>query len=216
MKFIIVGCGRIGSGLAQKLSKAGHSVTVIDKNPEAFELLGDDFKGNMVTGIGFDRDVLAQAKIERTDALAALTSSDEANVLIARVASQIFRVPKVVARLYDVRKAEIYKRLGLQTINPSAWGINRVSDLMCYSTLESLLSIGSGDVDITEVEVPQLLVGRKVNELTVQGEIQVVAITRGNKTFLPTLGTLFQQNDLIHLAVNNASNARLKAMLGLA
>lgn len=216
MNIIIVGCGRIGSGLAQNLSKGGHKITVIDKNPLAFEALGPAFKGQTVTGIGFDKDVLAQAKIERTDALAALTSSDEANVIIARMASQVFHVPKVVARLYDVRKAEIYKRLGLQTIDPATWGINRVADMICHTQLNTVATIGnSGTVDIVEVEVPSLLIGRKVDDVTVSGEFQVVAISRENKTILPTLGTTFHKDDLIHFAVSAAHGDHLKELLDL-
>ncbi len=216
MKIIIIGCGRMGSGLAHDLSLRGHTITVIDRDPSAFERLGPSFKGRTIAGVGFDRDVLLQAKIERTDALAAVTSSDEANAVIARLASQVFRVPRVVARLYDPRKAEIYHRLGLQTIDPTTWGIHRVGDLLCYSPLDTVLSMGSGGVDIVEIEVPALLVGRKVNELMIPGEIHVIAISRGNKTFLPTLGTVFQGSDLIHLAVVAASSDRLKALLGLA
>jgi trk system potassium uptake protein TrkA len=216
MKMIIVGCGRMGSGLAKTLSQNGHSVTVIDLDPAAFDRLPANFTGNTVTGVGFDRDVLLKASIERADGLAAVTSSDEANAVIARIASQIFRVPKVVARLYDQRKAEIYKRLGIQTIDPSTWGITRVNDLLCYSQLNAVASFGSGDVDVVELEVPALLVGRTVRELTAAGEFIVTAITRNNKTFLPTLGTEFQKRDLLNIAVAVTSSDRLKTMFGLA
>jgi len=216
MKMIIVGCGRMGSGLAQTLIRNGHSVTVIDLDPAAFERLPESFSGNTVTGVGFDRDILLKAGIERADGLAAVTSSDEANAVIARIASLIFRVPKVVARLYDQRKAEIYKRLGIQTIDPSSWGISRVYDLLCYSQLDTVISFGSGDVDIVEVEIPALLVGRTVRELTSSGEFIVTSVTRNNKTFLPTLGTEFQKRDIIHIAVAVQSSDRLKSLLGLA
>ncbi len=216
MKMIIVGCGRMGTGLAKALIQNGHSVTVIDLDPASFERLPTNFSGKTITGVGFDRDILIQAGIERADGLAAVTSSDEANAVIARIASQIFRVPKVVARLYDQRKAEIYKRLGIQTIDPATWGITRVYDLLCYSQLNAVVSFGSGDVDVVELEVPALLVGRTVRELTSAGEFIVTAITRNNKTFLPTLGTEFQKRDLLNIAVAVTSSDRLKTMLGLA
>lgn len=215
MKMIIVGCGRMGSGLAQTLSQKGHSVTVIDLDPAAFERLPSSFSGEKITGVGFDREVLIKAGIERADGLAAVTTSDEANAVIARIASLIFRVPKVVARLYDQRKAEIYKRLGIQTIDPATWGITRAYDLLCYSQLNTLVTFGSGDVDVVEVEVPALLIGRTVRELTLSGEFIVTAITRDNKTFLPTLGTEFQNRDLLNIAVAVKSSDRLKTMLGL-
>ncbi len=215
MRIIIIGCGRVGAGLAQNLCLCHHAVTVVDKDPAAFARLGPAFQGQTVVGIGFDRDVLIAAGIERADGLAAVTASDEVNVVAARLASQFFHVPRVVARLYDPRKAEIYKRLGVQTISTTTWGINRIADLLCYSEFEPVVSLG-GDVDLVVVDAPPLLVGRKVADVMVTGQIHVVAISRGGKTFLPTLGTLFQDGDLIHLALLAQDADRAKALLGLA
>lgn len=215
MKIIIIGCGRVGAGLARTLSLRDHKVKVVDKDPAAFERLGLAFKGETIVGVGFDRDVLLQAGIERADGLAAVTASDEANVVAARMASRVFRVPRVVARLYDPRKADIYRRLGLQTIAPVTWGIHRIADLLSYSPLDVVMSLGDGGVDLVETEIPPLLVGRTVDELTVPSEIRVVAISRGGKTFLPTRGTVLQEGDLLHLATLATSTDRLKALLGL-
>lgn len=215
MRIIIIGCGRMGSGLARTLALQGHAVTVVDRDPTAFERLGPAFKGQTVVGVGFDRDVLIKAGIERADGLAAVTESDEANVVAARLASQVFRVPRVVARLYDPRKAEIYRRLGLQTIAPVSWGINRMAEMLSYAPLTTTHSLGAGGVDLVDVEAPPLLVGRMVKELFMTGEIHVVAISRGGQTFLPTLGTVFHEGDVIHLAVSAGSLGRLKAILGL-
>ena len=216
MRMIIVGCGRNGSGLAQILSKMGHAVTVIDSDVSAFKALGASFRGETVEGIGFDRDVLLKAKIERTDALAAFTSSDESNAVIARIAREIYHVPKVVARLYDREKAEIYRRLGVQTLSSTTWGIKRAADLLCYSPLNTVFSVGNGGVDIVEIEVPQLMTGHRVSELTATGEVHVVAIARANKTILPTMGTVFQKGDMLYMAVAMASSGRLKKLLGMA
>lgn len=216
MKIIIAGCGRLGSGLARTLESGGQTVTVIDQNPVAFEALGPSFKGQQIAGVGFDRDALLQAGIERADALAAVTSSDEANVIIARLAGQVFHVPKVVAQLYDQRKAGIYNRLGLQTIDPTGWAIKRVADLLCYSPLSTSVALGSGEVNIVEVEVPAMLVGRSVADLTIQGEVQVIAINRNNRTFVPTPETQFRERDQLHIAVSAASDDRLRGLLGLA
>jgi len=214
MRILIIGCGRVGAGLATTLVSRGHSVTVVDKDPLALEKLGDHFKGQTVVGIGFDRELLLKAGIERADGVAAVTSSDEANVVACRIAREFFHVPRVVARLYDVRQAEIYKRLGIQTIAPTGWGVNRIADLLLYSSLENVFSLGSGEVELVLVEVPPLLVGRTVRDLTVIGEIHVVSITRGNKTFLPTLGTIFREEDVLHLAVLTTSTNRLRELLG--
>jgi trk system potassium uptake protein TrkA len=214
MRILIIGCGHVGAGLANTLVGRGHSVTVVDKEPLAFEKLGDHFKGETLIGIGFDREVLLKAGIERADGVAAVTSSDEANVVASRIARDIFHVPRVVARLYDARQAEIYKRLGIQTIAPTGWGVNRIADLLLYSPLENVFSLGSGEVELVLVEVPPLLVSRTVRDLTVAGEIHIVSITRDNKAFLPTLGTIFRKEDLLHLAVLTTSTNRLKQLLG--
>jgi len=211
---IIIGCGRMGAGLAQTLAQRGYAVTVVDRDPTAFERLGPAFDGQTIAGVGFDRDVLLQAGIERADALAAVTSSDDVNVVAARVARQIFRVPRVAARLYDPRKAEIYRRLGIQTISTTAWGISRLVELLCHPRLDAIASLGSGDVDVVETEVPPLLVGRPLEAVAIPGEVQVVAISRSGHTFLPMPGALFQEGDLLHLVVLAKSVDRLRTLLG--
>jgi len=215
MKVLIVGCGRVGAGLAMTLSARCHDVNIVDKDPLAFERLGGDFKGRTFTGIGFDREILLCMDIERADALAAVTASDEANIVAARIAKDIFHVPRVVARLYDNRQAEIYQRLGLQTIAPTGWGINRMADLLLYSPLDAVFTVGSGGVEIVEAVAPYLLVGKVVRDLTVTGEILVAAITRENKTFIPTLGTILQEDDLLHMVVLTSSSTRLREILDL-
>jgi trk system potassium uptake protein TrkA len=215
VKIIVIGCGRVGSGLAQTLASRGHTMAVVDINPTAFKRLGPTFKGMTVAGVGFDREVLLQAGIRQADGLAAVTGSDEVNVVAARVANQFFQVPRVVARLYDPRKAEIYRRLGLQTITPITWGINRIAELLSFFPLTTTISLGNGQVDVVEAEAPPLLVGRSVKEVTIPGEVHVVAISRKGTTFLPTLGTVLQTGDWLHLALLSASAERLKASLAL-
>lgn len=214
MKIIVIGCGRWGSGLAGALEQRGHAVTVVDRDALALDRLGPSFRGRTVLGAGTDREVLVQAGIERADGLAALTASDETNVVAARVANRFFRVPRVVARLYDPAKAEIYRRLGLPTVSPAPWGIHRMAEVLVYSELQPLASLGSGEVELIELEVPALLAGRTAAELAIAGEASVVALTRRGRTFLPTLGTPLEDGDLVHLAVLAASADRLKVILG--
>jgi trk system potassium uptake protein TrkA len=213
MQLIIIGCGRVGTGLARTLNQRGHLVTVVDKDLAAVTGLGAAFTGRSLIGSGFDRDLLVQAGIEQTDGLAAVTGSDEANAVIARLARQVFRVPRTIARLYDPRTAEVYHRLGVQTINPVTWGSHRIAELLCYARFAPLVSLGGGEVDLVETEVHPLLVGRTVTEITIPGEVQVVAISRGGKTWLPTLGTVFQDGDLVHVAVLATSATRLHTLL---
>jgi trk/ktr system potassium uptake protein len=213
VKIIIVGCGRVGTGLAEVMSQNGHDVTVIDKDRTAFDHLKQSFAGQRIEGIGFDRDVLMGGGIERADGLAAVTDSDEANIVTAQLARHMFHVPRVVARVYDSRQAEIYRRLGLQIIATTTWGVNRIAEILSYSRLDPVLNLGSGEVNIVQSDVPALLVGRTVNDLTIPGEVTVVAITRRDRAFIPTLGTVFEACDQLHLAVTATEMIRLNAML---
>jgi len=215
MRFIIIGCGRMGAGLALALNLRGHTITLVDKDREAVEELEQPFRARTIVGTGFDRGVLLQAGIEHADGLAAVTNSDETNVVVARLARHVFQVPRVVARLYDPRKVEVYRRLGVHIVAPVSWAISRFADLLSYSELDAIMSLGSGEVEIVEVGVPPLLVGRKVNAIAVPGEVHVVALSRKGKAFLPSSETVFQKDDSVHIAVLTASAGRLSAILAL-
>lgn len=215
MKIIVVGCGRVGAGLAQTLMQSGHTITIIDINPAAFERLGRNFSGQTLTGVGFDREVLLAAGIERADGLAAVTSSDEANVVTAQVARQMFQVPKVVARLYDQKAADIYRHLGLQTIAPNAWGIQRMADLLSYSQIHTVATLGDGGVQMVELDVPSHLVGRRIPDIAIPGEVSVVALSRRGQTTLPSSDIRFESGDVVFLAVAATAVNRLHTMLGL-
>lgn len=215
MNIVVIGCGRVGAGLGQALHLQGHRIAIVDKDSSTFERLGSALKSCTITGGGMDRATLLQANIERADALAAVTGSDEVNVVAARLASQFFHVPRVVARLYDPRKAAIYQRLGVQTITPITWGVNRIVELLTFFALTTTASLGSGDVDMVEAEVPPLLVGRTVHDITIPGEIHVVAISRAGKTILALAETRFQAGDWLHLALLSTSANRLQASLTL-
>ncbi len=147
--------------------------------------------------------------------MAAVTGDDEVNAVVARLAGRIFRVPKVVARLYDPLKAEIYQRLNVQVIAPVDWGIHRAADLLTFSDVGALMSLGTGEVDLVEVEIPHLLAGRRIEELTAPGEVLPVAISRAGKTFIPTPGTTMNAGDIVQLAVVAASRGRLESMLDM-
>jgi trk system potassium uptake protein TrkA len=215
MKIMIIGCGRQGAELAKTLSLNGCEVTVVDNDQTAFERLGSSFGGRVILGNGIDHDVLVQGGIEESDGIAAVTASDEINIVAARLARQVFKVPRVVARVHDPLKAEIYQRLGLMTVTPVMLGTQRFRELLTFSPLSPIKRLGNGEVSIIEIEVPPGLVGRTVNELTVPGEIQVTAITRSNKTNIPMSGAVFKEKDIIHMAVESSSTNHLKALLGI-
>jgi trk system potassium uptake protein TrkA len=214
MNIIIIGCGRQGAELAKSLGVKGFDVTVVDNDQTAFERLGSSFGGKVILGDGIDRDTLIQGGIEKADGLAAVTASDEINIVVARLARQVFRVPRVVARVHDPLKAEIYQRLGLMTVTPAMLGTQRFRELLTFSHLEPTKRLGDGEVSIIEIDAPPALAGRGIHELVIPGEIEVIAITRDNKTDIPIPGAVFHDKDILHLAVASRSINRLKELLG--
>ncbi len=187
---------------------------MIDYDPAALARLGENFRGQKVKGIGFDKDVLLEAGIEQADAFAATSASDNANVVAARIARNIFHVPRVVARLYDPRRAEIYQRLGLLTISSTTWGAKRIHELLTHSELDPVLTFGSGEVSLLRSRRLPCLSGRMVKHISIPGEIQVIAISRQGQAFIPLFGTEFQPGDIIHLAILASSMDRFKGLLG--
>jgi trk system potassium uptake protein TrkA len=215
MKVIVMGCGRIGSQVSILFDEQGHDVTVIDHDQNAEDRLPKTFRGRLVKGLGFDRNVLVDAGIEQADAFVAASQSDNANIVAARTARNIFHVPRVVARLYDPRQAEIYERLGLTTISSTVWGAERIYQVLTHTDLDVWETFGRGEVSLVHLEAPPQLVGRRVSQLNVAGEVLVVTITRDNAAFVPDLGTEFREGDMIHLVVLTTSMERLEDMLGM-
>ena len=215
MKIIVMGCGRVGSQVSQLLVKLGHEVTVIDHDTNALARLGVDFKGRVVHGIGFDRNTLLEAGVETAEAFVAASSSDNANITAARIARNFFRVPRVVARLYDPLRAEIYQRLGLTTISTTGWGAERIVEVVTHSDLDVIHVFRDGGTSLVRVEIPSRLNGHQVLQMNVPGEVMVVAITRNDQTFIPVSGTEFHESDVVYLTVIPSSMNRLEQLLGI-
>lgn len=215
MNIIIMGCGRVGSQVSQLLVRQGHAVTVIDHDANALAKLGQEFKGKVVQGLGFDRNVLIEAGVETAEGFVAASSSDNANIVAARIARNIFRVPRVVARLYDPVRAEVYHRLGLTTISSTLWGAERIVEVVTHSDLDVLQVFGDGGTTMVRVEVPSRLNGYRVAQMNIPGEVLVTAITRDDQTFIPVSGTEFQEGDIMYLAVIPSAMIRLEELLGL-
>jgi trk system potassium uptake protein TrkA len=215
MKIIIMGCGRVGSQVSQLLVSHGHQVTVIDHDDNALARLGADFKGMVVHGIGFDRNILLEAGVETAEGFVAASSSDNANIVAARIARTIFHVPRVVARLYDPVRAEIYQRLGLTTISSTAWGAERILEVVTHADLDVLNVFSDSGTTMVRVESPARLNGHHISQMNIPGEVSVTAITRNNHTFIPVSGTEFQEGDVIYLAVIPSAMDRLEELLGI-
>ncbi|HLB65108.1 MAG TPA: TrkA family potassium uptake protein [Anaerolineales bacterium] len=215
MRVIIMGCGRVGEQVSRRMDEKGHHVVVIDADERVRDRLGPKFRGEVVVGVGFDREVLLRAGIENADAFAATSSSDNANIIAARIARNIYHVPRVVARLFDPRRAEIYQRLGLVTISSTNWGAERIYELITHADLDAVQTFGQGEVALIEIEAPPRLVGRMVNQVTIPGEISVVAITRQGEAQIPVLGSEFREGDRLHFAVHARAMSRFEMLLGL-
>jgi trk system potassium uptake protein TrkA len=201
MRIIIVGCGRVGSELANALSAERHEVVIIDRSPLSFGRLSRDFSGRMLTGVGFDREVLQKADIEGADALAATTDSDNVNIVVAVTAKETFKVPHVVARIYDPQAAEIYRREGIPTVTPTLMAANTMKTMISHPRLAKLATCGSGEVEFITIQVPKGLAGRTVQDLIIPGESLVSALVRRGQASIPTADTRLEAEDELHVAV---------------
>ncbi|MDQ3273708.1 MAG: TrkA family potassium uptake protein [Actinomycetota bacterium] len=201
MHVVIMGCGRVGSSLARNLERRGHTVAIIDQNPDAFRRLGPTYSGRKVTGTGFDRGVLDEAGIENADAFAAVSSGDNSNIISARVARETFGVDKVVARIYDPGRAEIYQRLGIPTVATVRWTADQMLRRLLPEGSEPDYRDPSGTVRMAEVHLHRSWVGRSVAELEAALRTRVAYVTRLGEALIPTHDTLIQEADLVHVVM---------------
>ncbi len=213
MNVVIVGCGRVGAQLAALMVLEGHAVVIVDREPRAFERLPKSFSGERLVGIGFDRDTLQRAGIAHADAVVAVTNGDNTNIVVALIARREFQVPKVVTRVADPERADLYRRFGIATISATTWAANEIKAMLRHADLASRLTLGSGDLAIVELDVPATLVGHAVDELAVPGEIIVTALVRQGRGLIPFPGARFQPGDIIYLAVLSSAMNKLKQLL---
>lgn len=200
MHVVIVGCGRVGSSLAHQLIEAGHTVAVIDRKKEAFERLGKDFSGQALSGIGFDRDLLIAAGIERAEAVAAVTNGDNSNILVARVARETFGIQRVVARIYDPQRAAVYQRLGIATVAPALWTTERVLRRLLPDATGVEWTDPSAKVSLVERSLGTAWAGHLLAEVET-ASVRVVAVSRLGEALLPSPGLVAQDGDVVYFAV---------------
>jgi trk system potassium uptake protein len=213
MRVVVVGCGRVGSELATMLYREGNEVAVIDKNPRALQRLAMDWGGKGVIGFGFDRDALEEAGIDGAQALAAVTNGDNSNILTARIAKETYLVPNVVARIYDPRRAVIYRRLGIPTVATVTWTVDQVVRRLLPERSVTEWSTPHGEIVMVERALPAAWVGYRLDGVEVTGRVRLVALTRAGKSVLPKPGIVGQEGDVLYLSVAEGALDELSALL---
>ncbi|HXR41070.1 MAG TPA: TrkA family potassium uptake protein [Acidothermaceae bacterium] len=201
MHVVIMGCGRVGSTLAEGLEELGHSVAIIDMDAHAFRRLRPDFHGRKVHGMGLHRAVLEEAGIRHADAFAAVSSGDNSNIIAARVARETFGVENVVARIYDIRRAEIYQRLGIPTVATVKWTADQMLRRVLKAGAQALWRDPTGTIQLAEVHIDPSWIGRRVPEIEAVSGARVAFLTRFGEGVLPHSDTVLQEGDLVHIIV---------------
>ena len=216
MHIVIMGCGRVGSTLAHILEDRDNTVAIIDRDPEAFRRLRSSFKGDRITGIGFDRAVLVQAGIERADAFVAVSSGDNSNIISARVARETFGVDNVVARIYDSRRAEIYQRLGIPTVATVRWTADQILRRILPEGAEPLWRDPTGTVVLAEVATNPGWIGTKVLDLEALVGARVAFVHRMGEALVVKADTVVQEDDILHVIAAESDMDRINKVLAAA
>jgi len=206
-----MGCGRVGSTIAHILEDQGHSVAMIDQDPDAFRKLRPGFKGIKITGIGFDRDVLIEAGVERADAFAAVSSGDNSNVIAARVVRESFGVNRVVARIYDPRRAEVYQRLGIPTVATVRWTADQMLRRLLPEGAAPLWRDPTGSIVLAEVAYDEHWLGEKVTALEEAARTRIAFLSRLGEAMMPGPGTVLQEGDELYLLTDERDLDRIAA-----
>jgi trk system potassium uptake protein len=213
MYIIIIGCGRIGAYLARLLQDE-HNVVVIDKYDKPLGRLGENFNGLTMRGDGMDLDVLKEAGIEKSDALAVTTSNDNTNIIIAQIAKRVFNLSKVVARVSDAGKSEIYRNFEVDTVNSTSLFSSLIRDKIIERRFSTQI-LESNKLTLLEIKADQNYLGKKVKELNIPGEFQIIAILRGDEPIIPEEALVIESDDIIVGIVRIASLKRLRKTLRL-
>ena len=211
MHVVIMGCGRVGSALAGQLERLGHEVAVIDRNSQAFRRLSPDFHGSQVIGEGYHRDVLVEAGVERAEAFAAVSSGDNSNIISARVARETFGIERVVARIYDAKRAAVYERLGIPTVATVPWSTDRLMRMLLPDGAATAWREPSGTVAILPLPMHEEWVGRPVRELEAATGARVAFIVRFGTGVLPRGDTVVQAEDTVYVAAVSGTVSEVTA-----
>ncbi len=213
MHIVILGCGRVGALLADRLDAGGHSVSIIDQQARAFRRLGSQFSGTTVTGVGFDRDILESAGIERAHAFAAVSSGDNTNIIAARTARETYGVDHVVARIYDPRRAEVYQRLGIPTVATVSWTAAQITRRLIPAGGEPEYTDSTGSLSVVEVPYHEEWIGQTITVVEAAIQARFAFISRTGRAWEITPDLVVQDGDLLHVIVSNVRRREVEDML---
>lgn len=214
MNVIVVGCGRLGSELAYRLFQQGHQVAVVDSVEQSFERLKPDFRGRTVTGEALSKEVLERAEIDKAEGLAAVTNSDTLNAVVAHTARTVYKVPHVVVRNYDPSLRPVLEAFGFQIVSSTAWGAQRIEELLSGIAVHTVFSAGNGEVEVYELMVPENWNSKELGELLAKaGPCLPVALTRAGRSSLPSADTVLETGDVLNISTTNTGMAALRASL---
>lgn len=210
-----MGCGRVGASLADALSRIGHEVAIIDRDATAFHRLSPDFSGERVLGMGFDREVLLRAGIQDADAFAAVSSGDNSNIISARVARETFGVQRVVARIYDAKRAAVYERLGIPTVATVPWTTDRLLNALVRDTETAKWRDPTGTMAVAEATLHEGWVGHRLTSLEGATGARVAFVIRFGTGILPEPKTVVQAGDQVYIAAVSGRAAEALAIAAL-
>ena len=208
MYIVIIGCGRLGSGLAMELSNDGHDVVIVDKYGENLERLGSGFNGIGIKGVEIDNDTLIEAGIDKADIFLAMTPADNINIMASQIAKDIFNVPTVIARIYDPSREFVYRKLGLQTISPTELGINIIKNKIIDKNSIDTLLILSDDVSIEEITINKLKFNN-VLEIEDKFNCRICVVSRNGEFMIPNKNELLKKGDKIICSISKDNKEKL-------
>jgi trk system potassium uptake protein len=212
---VVMGCGRVGASLADGLSRIGHDVAIIDRDSSAFHRLSPEFSGERVLGMGFDREVLLKAGVEEAGAFAAVSSGDNSNIISARVARETFGVQRVVARIYDAKRAAVYERLGIPTVATVPWTTDRLLNVLLRESETTKWRDPTGNVGVAEIVLHEDWVGHRVTALEAGTGARVAFMLRLGSGLLPDPKTVLQAGDQVYIAAISGHIAEAMAIAAL-
>lgn len=213
MHIVILGAGRVGALLADRLDESGHSVAIIDQDERAFRRLGPQFGGDTIRGVGFDRQTLESAGIDRAHAFAAVSSGDNTNIIAARTARETYGVENVVARIYDPRRAEVYQRLGIPTVATVSWTAGQIMRGLIPQGAQIEHRDASGEIVICEVQYAERWIGLRMIEIEAAISARVAFLTRHGSGLLPDPATVLQDGDLLHVVMKSHQREDITTIL---